>query len=102
MEVICINDTFTQEQITNIPNRPVKDKLYTIRDIIFYSHLNKTAVLLNEIENPELLTVRFGVECMFEPSFDIERFATLNNTPISNEHISEFKKARKDVFVPLL
>jgi hypothetical protein len=101
MDIICINDTFSPEQIAEIPNRPVKDKLYSMRDVIFYPDLNETGFLLNEIENPHLPTTRYGVEGTFEPTFNSKRFTTLNGDSITDEHISEFKKSTKYVKIEM-
>lgn len=72
-DVICINDVFKPEQIALIPNRPVEDKTYTIRDI-FTTRMGR-AILLNEITNPHLEHPS-GMGT-FEPSFSIDRFTTL-------------------------
>lgn len=72
-EVICVDDQFLPQQINLIPNRPVKDKLYTIRDI-FTTRMGK-AVHLEEITNPPLEHPS-GMGT-FEPSFAVNRFRPL-------------------------
>ena len=49
MDIICINDTFSPEQKADIPNRPIKDKIYTIREVI--NSKNGVGILLNEVHN---------------------------------------------------
>lgn len=89
MEVICINDKFPPESQSVIPNLPVEDNLYTIRDITRLLN-GKTAVWLVEIENPELPHPS-GMGT-FEPSFNIDRFTDLNGNPVN---VNEIKKAIK-------
>ena len=76
--VVCINDLFSDEQIAMIPNRPVKDKQYTI-DEVMITRRGK-AVTLVEIDNPPL-THPTGLGT-FTPSFDINRFRSLEEVPV--------------------
>lgn len=76
--VVCINDLFSDEQIAMIPNRPVKDKQYTI-DEVMITRRGK-AVTLVEIDNPPL-THPTGLGT-FTPSFDINRFRNLEEVPV--------------------
>ncbi len=69
-EVICINDKFAPVQIEIIPNRPLENKMYTIRDI--FTTRNGRAVHLEQLNNP-LLSHPSGMG-QFEPSFAIDRF----------------------------
>ena len=76
--VVCINDLFSDEQIAMIPNRPVKDKQYTI-DEVMITRRGK-AVTLVEIDNPPLNhPTGLGT---FIPSFDINRFRNLEEVPV--------------------
>ena len=74
--VECVNDTWKQETINIIPNRPVKGKYYTIRTVEKYPH--GVGVTLEEITN--------GMIAMYngqptEPTFDAERFRELEDLP---------------------
>ena len=84
--VVCVNDFFNDEQIALIPNRPTKDKEYTI-DEVMITRRGK-AVTLVEIDNPPL-THPTGLG-MFVPSFDINRFRELEEVPAE-----EVKKAEE-------
>jgi hypothetical protein len=72
--VECVNSSFEPKQIELIPNRPKQGKIYTIRQIKNYSS-NKIGLLLEEILNDPLLLP--GMEGVFEPTFNIERFREL-------------------------
>lgn len=88
MDLICIDDNFSSEQITTIPNRPVKDKFYTFRGE------RKTidgeiGIFLMEIENPKII----GAAGMyFEPGFNIKRFRTINGDMFTREMVRGIKK----------
>lgn len=89
-EVICINGSFEDVQKELIPNRPVQDKLYTIRDI--FKTNGKLAVHLNEITNPNLPIGEGENGFSFEPSFSITRFAPLltpDDLDLANVQIEE-------------
>ena len=77
-DVICINDKFQAEQIALIPNRPVEEKMYTIRDV--FTTRNGRALHLDQIKNPHLEHPS-GLGS-FEPSFSVDRFATLNTDEV--------------------
>ncbi len=81
-EVVCIDDNFMPEQILLIPNRPVEDKIYTIRDI--FSTRMGQAVHLEEIANPPLEHPS-GLGT-FEPSFSVDRFRPLISDDV---HVEE-------------
>jgi len=76
-QVVCIDDRFDARSEEIIPNRPRKDSIYTIRDIVFYDMHDKRGVLLQEIRNPKNVRGLFGVT--LEPSFNIIRFAPLDD-----------------------
>lgn len=86
MDIICIDDNFTPEQMAIIPNRPIRDKIYSIRDVV--KSANGIGLLLNEIQNPHNgWTERAGMKFTFEPNFSIRRFASLDGSPVSYEMI---------------
>ena len=88
MDIICINDTFSPEQIADIPNRPIKDKMYTIREVI--KSRNGIGILLNEIHNPKNgWTEMNAMKFTFEPNFSIKRFASLQGMPLRYEEIKD-------------
>ena len=74
--VECINSTWKQETIETVPNRPVRGKYYTIREVFQFPH--GVGVTLEEITNPH--TVRYQGQ-LLEPNFDIERFRELEDLP---------------------
>ena len=87
--MVCINDVFAQQSIEAIPNRPVKNKTYVVREIRYYDHLDKAGVLLQEIRNPQ--SVRGVLGEQYEPSFSITRFAPLEDllSEITLENVEE-------------
>jgi hypothetical protein len=91
MEVICINDQFPAPVLAFYAefgvNPPKKDQLYTIRQIKRHTH-GETGVLLNELKNPEV-PVKHPVlgEIWFEPTFNVNRFATLMGLPVKQEEL---------------
>jgi hypothetical protein len=93
MDIICIDDNFTPEQMAEIPNRPIKDKLYSVRDVV--KSANGIGLLLNEIENPHTgWTVRNGMKFTFEPNFNIRRFADLQHMPLNYEMVKDVVKIK--------
>lgn len=91
MDIICIDDHFTPEQIAEIPHRPVKDQLYSIRDVV--KSANGIGLLLNEIHNPQTgWTMRHGERFTFEPNFHLRRFADLQHLPLTYERVQEVVK----------
>lgn len=87
-DILCINDSFTAEQISEIPNRPIKDKMYTVRDVV--KSRNGVGLLLNEIHNPKDAgwTMLGDERFTFEPNFSIKRFADLQGQPLLVEELS--------------
>ena len=91
MEVICTNDTFAPPVLAFYAEfgikTPVKDKMYTIRQVKRHT-TGETGVLLNEIQNPDV-PVKHPVlgETWFEPTFNINRFATLMGQPVREEEL---------------
>jgi hypothetical protein len=74
---LCINSTFSPEQMAMIPNRPVKGSVYTI-DLVLITR-NGKGVTLVEIDNPPL--VHPSNQGTFEPSFGIFRFKKVDDVP---------------------
>ena len=83
--VVCINDSFSDEQVALIPNRPVRDEQYTI-DEVMITRRGK-AVTLVEIDNPPLKhPTGLGT---FTPSFDINRFRAVEEVPAAEVRAAE-------------
>lgn len=93
MEVICTNDKFPAPVLAFYAEfgvkTPVKDTLYTIRQVKQHT-TGETGVLLNEIQNPDV-PVKHPVmgEVWFEPTFNINRFATLLGQPVRQEELED-------------
>ena len=75
-QVVCIDDVFDPRSIQVIPNRPIKDKIYTVREMRYYDMHDKMGITLVEIKNPQIVRNLFGT--LLEPSFNIIRFAPLD------------------------
>ena len=88
-QVVCINDVFDRRSIELIPMRPVKDKIYTVREMRYYDMHDKMGITLVEIKNPQIVRNLFGT--FLEPSFNIIRFAPLDDVldKISIEELKE-------------
>lgn len=87
-QVVCIDDHFDPISVEIIPNRPRKDVIYTVRDMVFYDMHDKMGVLLHEIHNPKIVRGLFGTA--LEPSFNVIRFAPLDDVLDSIE-LEEFE-----------
>jgi len=88
MDILCINDVFSPEQMAVIPNRPQKGNMYTIRDIVKSQY--GTGLLLNEIQNPKNGWAEMsGTKFTFEPNFNISRFSNLNGEVLTYEMIRQ-------------
>lgn len=88
-QVVCIDDVFDPRSVIIIPNRPVKDRIYTVREMRYYDMHDKMGITLVEIKNPRIVKDFFGK--LQEPSFNIIRFAPLDKVldEISLEEIEE-------------
>jgi hypothetical protein len=88
-QVVCVDDVFDPRSMLIIPNRPIKDKIYTIRELRYYDLHDKMGVTLVEIKNPVNVKDYFGK--LQEPSFNIIRFAPLDKVldSISIEELEE-------------
>lgn len=89
-DIICINDTYPPEvlefQRRNGITVPIKDKMYSVREMKRNVLNFKMAVLLNEIHNPSIPIQHPTLGIVnIEPTFDIARFATLSGEPIKKE-----------------
>lgn len=91
MEVICINDTFTEDWEAYFRyhgiQKPVKDKIYTIRQFVTYLNSEKS-VLLNEIRNnptPRKSTLIDGLTGEAEQTWKISRFTDLLGNPVEEK-----------------
>jgi hypothetical protein len=81
-KVVCINGSFHPESVKIIPNLPVENEIYTIRDV--FKQKGEDVVLLNEISNPHLdlsidNTSDGGYGFKFEPSFKANRFVPISD-----------------------
>lgn len=90
-QIVCVNDVFDARSIQIIPHRPVKDTVYTVREIRYYDMHDKTGVLLKELRNPKNVRDFFGKTQ--EPSFNIVRFVPLNKTTAKEESVKHEEAA---------
>jgi hypothetical protein len=88
-QVVCIDDVFDPRSVILIPNRPVKDNIYTVREMRYYDMHDKLGLTLVEIKNPKCVKDFFGR--LQEPSFNVIRFAPLDKVldSISIEELEE-------------
>ena len=88
-QVVCVDDVFDPKSIEVIPNRPKKDKIYTIREMRYYDLHDKMCVTLVEVKNAHNVRDFFGK--LQEPSFNIVRFVPIDKVldEISIEEIEE-------------
>jgi len=91
VEIICVDDTFRIDQKEywkkhNVKH-PIKDEIYTIRDVIKHTN-GKTGIMLNEIINPKILINHpiLGYSKR-ETTWNIDRFRKLNGDIISKEEL---------------
>jgi hypothetical protein len=89
-QVVCIDDNFDPRSMQIIPHRPVKDRIYVVRELRYYSMHDKMGVLLMEIKNPSNVRDFFGKTQ--EPSFNITRFAPLDEV-LGEIEIEELEEA---------
>ena len=75
--VICVDDSFSAEQMSKLSRIPKKDDYYTIREIVEYPKYNRIGVRLEEISNPPI-EMEGG---MHEATFNIFRFRELDLPP---------------------
>ena len=84
--VECIDDKFSNKQLTKLQTIPKEGNYYTIRAIIEYPNLGRAGVRLEEISNPKIELSNGSVH---EPTFSIFRFRELEIPPSIEEEISE-------------
>jgi hypothetical protein len=81
-DVICINDTFSDEWLSwaleNNVKHPIKDKVYKLRGVKRHTN-GETGIYLDEIRNPQV--PQMGGVFNLEPSFNKNRFTTLLGLP---------------------
>jgi len=80
-QVICIDDKFDPKLVSLIPNRPVKDEMYTVRETLLTR--NGRAIQLEELRNPVLYDELH--KGMFEPSIHIRRFRIVDTEDLQLE-----------------
>lgn len=93
MEVICVNDQFAAPVLAFYAQHgvqtPKRDTVYTIRQVKRHT-TGETGVLLAEIQNPEVPVAHPVLgETWFEPTFNVNRFATLLGEPVRQEELEE-------------
>jgi len=98
-KVVCINGNFHEESKKLIPNLPVENEIYTIRDS--FRQKGEAVVLLNEITNPHLdisqdTTADGGYGFSFEPSFKASRFI-----PISDLELEEIYENSDEILASI-
>ena len=84
MEIICVND---QNIDPRIPNKPIKDNIYSIRQWKTNPDMSE-GLLLNEIVNPKIVAETSYGRIVIEPNFSKHRFTTLLGDEVVNESIT--------------
>lgn len=93
MEVIYINDkNYHPLSLSMIKEFPVLNKIYNILSYVKTID-GKIGILLEEIRNPELPHPS-GMGT-FEPTFDADRFTTLNGDELTLKMVREAVKTNK-------
>ncbi len=91
--VVCVDDNFDETVKKDVPDRPVKDKVYIVRDVVpgQTSSLQRTlAILLKELHNPPN---RHGIEHGFNPN----RFRELDTLKGTEKAVEKEKSPKKDL-----
>lgn len=97
MEVICINDTFTQEWENYFREngivKPVINKIYTVREVV-PNTVGEPGLLLKEIINKlvEKISPLTGFKGMAEQNWAISRFTDLHGQPLTKEMLADINK----------
>lgn len=89
MDVICINSSFTPKQLEYWKQHgvvhPEQNKLYTVREVVRHTN-SKVGIRLEELVNPKIkIKHQVLTEVFLEPSWNIERFRTLQGDVITKE-----------------
>lgn len=92
-EVICVNSNFTPNQLEYWKQygvvHPEFEKIYTVREIVKHSNF-KTGIRLEEIVNPKIkIKHEVLTEVFLEPSWNLERFRTLQGDVITKEMLEQ-------------
>ncbi len=94
MDIICINDVFPAEWEIYFKNhgivKPVKNKVYSIREIVPYL-VGEKGLLLNEIVNPNTprISPTTGLPGSAEQSWAVSRFTDLNGNYLKSESLQK-------------
>lgn len=96
MDIICINDNFESEKLIYFKKYgvivPKKNKIYTIRKIINHT-IGVKGLLLHEIINPKIPANIISIgDVLIEPTWNINRFSTLNGDKITKQEYVEMEK----------
>lgn len=102
MEVICINDTFSQDWEVYFKHhgivKPVKEKIYGIRDVVPNTKGEKGLLLVEIVNKPTpRVSPLTGMKGMAEQNWAVSRFSTLDGQPIGKEQIAEILKKSIEV-----
>lgn len=82
--VVCIDDSFSAEAMSQLKQIPKKDNYYTIREIVERPN-GHVGVLLEEIANPP----RETIDGIVEPKFKSNRFAEMHIPPDLEDEICD-------------
>lgn len=92
MEVLCINDTFSPDQLAfwakHGIKHPIKDKIYHVAGMTRHT-TGEISLYLSELEGNPLVPIQhpiLGVR-MMKVGFNIKRFTTLLGAPVEYEKI---------------
>lgn len=105
MDVICINDKFSQQilefyKLHDITT-PKKDVVYQIREII--KTMNGSGLLLEEIHNKNVPIKGYTGIFWIEPNWALPRFVDINgNDLVLNEILESIKSIKLDVGLQLV
>lgn len=90
-DIICINDTFSQEAREIYEKygvvTPYLDGIYSCRELVISRR--GRGFLLNEIRNPKIPIGEGESGFMVEPNFNINRFKNIDGTEINENQIQE-------------
>lgn len=89
-KLLCINDKFDQNSMKFFNKFPVAGRIYTLR-LSRKEPSGRTGYLLEEVVNPYYQSPSWGME-MIEPSFDSNRFITLDD-----QDLLEYEEAEKEL-----
>lgn len=95
MEILCIDDNFTQQQLDYIAKHgletPVQSVVYTVRAVVTTS-TGERGLLLNEIVNPQTPRISpDGMQWTAEQSWKLSKFTTLLGKPLTEKHLKQLK-----------